>query len=154
MTEPQTPTSAPISAPEVQISRDLVRRGLIVAPLVLAVAGVAAGVHGALSAAFAMGLVLFNFLLAAWLISVTAPISLSLMMGVILGGYILRLALITLAVFAVRHTGWISIPTLGVTIIVTHLGLLVWELKYIAASLAFPGLAPNAQQWHAPGDAE
>jgi hypothetical protein len=29
------------------------------------------------------------------------------------------------------------------TIIVTHLGLLVWEMRFVAASLAFPGLKPR-----------
>ena len=32
---------------------------------------------------------------------------------------------------------------LGLTIIVTHLGLLFWELRYVSASLAFPGLKPS-----------
>ncbi|MEY4224878.1 MAG: hypothetical protein RIS33_1812, partial [Actinomycetota bacterium] len=32
---------------------------------------------------------------------------------------------------------------LGFTIIVTHLGLLVWEMRYVAASLAFPALKPR-----------
>ena len=32
---------------------------------------------------------------------------------------------------------------LGATIIVTHLGLLVWEMKYVALSLAHPGLKPS-----------
>ena len=29
------------------------------------------------------------------------------------------------------------------SIIVTHLGLLLWETKYVSASLAFPGLKPS-----------
>ena len=57
-------------------------------------------------------------------------------------GYLLRLGLIFVAVFAVKDAGWISLPALGATIIVTHLGLLVWELKYVALSLAYPGLKP------------
>ena len=43
----------------------------------------------------------------------------------------------------VKDAGWISRPALGLTIIVTHLGLLAWELKYVAASLAYPGLKPS-----------
>ena len=64
------------------------------------------------------------------------------MLGGVLFGYLFRLGLIFLAVFAVRDAGWISLPALGATIIVTHLGLLVWELKYVALSLAYPGLKP------------
>ena len=64
-----------------------------------------------------------------------------------LGGHAVRLprsasGCIFLAVFAVKDAGWISLPALGATIIVTHLGLLVWEIKYVALSLAYPGLKP------------
>ena len=71
-----------------------------------------------------------------------ASIGLYLMMGAVLFGYLIRLALIFLAVFLVRDADWISLPALGATIIVTHLGLLLWELKFVAISLAHPGLKP------------
>jgi hypothetical protein len=35
---------------------------------------------------------------------------------------------------------------LGITVIVTHLGLLFWELRYVSASLAFPGLKPASNK--------
>lgn len=137
------------AAPEVSISRDLVKRGLMITPVVVGLGAVASGADGAWSSAFALGLILLNFSIAAWLISFTARISLGLMMGAILFGYIFRLALITVAVLLVKDMSWISIPVLGVTIIVTHLGLLFWEMKYVAASLAFPGLKPDVAEWRA-----
>ncbi|MBK9969322.1 MAG: hypothetical protein IPP16_00790 [Acidimicrobiaceae bacterium] len=88
---------------------------------------------------------LVNFTLAATLVATTARISLGLMMGAVLFGYLIRLGLIFLAVFLVKDTGWISLPALGTTIIVTHLGLLIWEMKYVALSLAHPGLKPARQ---------
>jgi len=136
-------------APEVTLSKDLVKRGLIAAPVVVGVGAIAGGGSGAWSSAFALALILLNFSIAAGLISVTARISLGLMMGAILFGYIFRLALITVAVLLVRDMSWVSIPVLGVTIIVTHLGLLFWEMKYVAASLAFPGLKPDVAEWRA-----
>lgn len=129
-------------APEVKVSADLVRRGVIVAPVLIAVCAVIWGADGAWSSAYAVGIVLANFLLAGAIIAVTARISLAVMMGGILFGYLLRLGLIFVAVFSVRDAGWISLPALGTTIIVTHLGLLVWELRYVALSLAHPGLKP------------
>ena len=129
-------------APEVSVSRDIVRRGLIVAPVLVAICGVIWGVDGAWSSAYAIAIVLLNFGLAAALIAVTARISLTLMMAAILFGYLVRLGLIFLAVFLVRDAGWISLPALGTSIIVTHLGLLIWEMKYVAISLAHPGLKP------------
>ena len=127
---------------EVKVSADMVKRGLIVAPLLVGVCALIWGGDGAASAAFAIGLVLVNFMLSAVLIAYTARISLGLMMGATLFGYLIRLGLISLAVLLVRDASWISLPALGATIIVTHLGLLLWELKYVALTLAHPGLKP------------
>ncbi|MGA7756737.1 MAG: ATP synthase subunit I [Ilumatobacteraceae bacterium] len=130
-------------ATEVAVSTDMIKRGLIAAPAMMAACAVVWSLDGALSSAYGMLIVLANFALAARLIAYTAPISLGLMMGAILFGYLLRLGLIFGAVWIVRDASWISFPALGTTIIVTHLGLLVWELKYVAISLAYPGLKPT-----------
>jgi hypothetical protein len=144
MTAPASPfvTRLEGPAPEVGISKDLVKRGLIVAPVLIAVCGVIWGADGALSALFAIALVLVNFALSAGIVASTAKISLGLMMGAVLFGYLIRLGLILLAVILVKDASWISRPALGAAIIVTHLGLLAWELKYLAISLAHPGLKP------------
>jgi hypothetical protein len=131
------------AAPEVEISRDMIRRGLIVAPLLIAICGVIWGMDGVASSAYGVALVLVNFAIAAGLIAVTARISLGLMMGAILFGYLIRLGLVLLAFLLVKDASWMSRPALGITVIVTHLGLLVWELRYVAASLAYPGLKPS-----------
>ncbi|MDJ0768803.1 MAG: ATP synthase subunit I [Ilumatobacter sp.] len=127
---------------EIKLSTDMAKRGLYVAPAIIIVCGLVWGSEGAWSSAYALGLVLVNFLLSAALIAYTAKISLGLMMGATLFGYLIRLGLIMLAVLLVKDAGWISLPALGATIIVTHLGLLVWELKYVAISLAHSGLKP------------
>jgi hypothetical protein len=129
-------------APELDVSKDMSRRGIILAPAVIAVCAVIWGAAGAWSSAYGVALVLVNFLLAAGIIAAMARISLAAMLGGVLFGYLLRLALIFLAVWLVRDASWISLPALGATIIVTHLGLLVWELKYVALSLTYPGLKP------------
>ena len=129
-------------APEVSVSRDMIKRGLIIAPVLIAICGVIWGADGAWSSAYAIGLVLANFGLAALFIAIGARISLHVMMAAILFGYLVRLGLIFLAVYVVRDAEWISLPALGTAIIVTHLGLLIWELKYVAMSLAYPGLKP------------
>jgi hypothetical protein len=139
MTEPT------VDVPEVQISRDLIRRGLIVAPVIIAVCGLIWGGDGAWSAAYGIAIVLVNFALSAALIASSVRISLHWLMGATLFGYIIRLGLIFLAVWVVKDAGWISLPALGATIIVTHLGLLVWELKYVAISLAYPTFKPSSR---------
>lgn len=145
MTVPASPfvTRLDGPAPEVDISKDLIKRGLIVAPVLVAICGVIWGANGALSALFAIGLVLVNFGLSAAIVGATAKISLGLMMGAVLFGYLIRLGLILLAVVLVKDASWISRPALGSAIIVTHLGLLAWELKFLAISLAHPGLKPS-----------
>jgi ATP synthase I chain len=130
-------------APERQLSRDIVRRGLIVAPLLVAVCTAIWGWDGAIGALYGLALVLLNFVFAAALITMTARISVGLMMAAVLFGYLIRLALIFLAIYVVRDAEWISLVALGLTIIVTHLGLLFWELRYVSATLAFPGLKPT-----------
>jgi hypothetical protein len=129
-------------APEVAVSKDMIKRGLIVAPVLIGVCAVIWGSDGAWSSAYGIAIVLANFALAAGLIAAAARISVALMMGATLFGYLIRLGLIFLAVLLVKDAGWISIPALGSTIIVTHLGLLFWEMKYVALSLAHPGLKP------------
>ncbi len=130
-------------APEVGVSNDMIKRGLIVAPVLIGLCAVIWGGDGAWSSAYGVAIVLANFALAAGLIAAAARISVALMMGATLFGYLIRLGLIFLAVLLVKDAGWISLPALGSTIIVTHLGLLFWEMKYVAISLAHPGLKPT-----------
>lgn len=138
-------TAVPGGAPEVSISLDIVRRGLMVAPVLVAICGLIWKLNGVWSSMYGVALVLVNFALAAGIVALTSRISLGVLMAGVLFGYLIRLGLIFAAVFPVRHASWISLPALGATIIVTHLGLLLWELKYVAASLAHPGLKPASQ---------
>lgn len=133
-------------APEVAVSNDMIKRGLVVAPIIIAVCGVIWGANGAFSSAYAVAIVLLNFALAAVMIASAARISVGLMMAATLFGYLIRLALIFLAVWIVKDSSWISFPALGSTIIITHLGLLFWEMKYVALSLSQPGLKTDVPQ--------
>ena len=130
-------------APEQQLARDLARRAVPVAPVLVLVGALGWGLGGALSAGYGVVLVVVNFLLAAALITWAGRISLGFLMGAVLGGYILRLGLLAAAVLVVRDAGWLEPVPLGLTVVVTHLGLLVWETRYVSASLAFPVLKPR-----------
>jgi hypothetical protein len=77
------------------------------------------------------------------MVSYTAKISYALMMGATLFGYIFRLAVIAAAVFLVRNASWVELVPLCMTIVISHVGLLFWELRYVSLSLAFPGLKPK-----------
>lgn len=139
-----TPTNVAASVePEVLVVRDLVRRGLLVAPVLVLVCGAIWGVDGALSAGYGLLVVLGNFALSALIMSTAARISPTALMGAVLFGYLVRLGIILVAILVVTDASWFEPVPLGLTIIVTHLGLLFWETRYVSASLAFPGLKPN-----------
>lgn len=132
-------------AVERELAFDLIRRAIPVAPVLLVTAFLLWGVDGALSSAYGIALVLLNFLVAATMLSTAARISLGLLMGAALFGYVLRLGLIFAAVYPVKDMGWFEAWPFGLTVIVTHLGLLFWETRYVSASLAFPALKPKGQ---------
>ena len=140
-------TAKPVGeATEVEISIDMIKRGLIAAPALIAVCGVIWGANGAWSSAYAIAIVLVNFALSAAIIAVGSRISYAALLGGVLFGYLFRLALIFLAVWVVKDTSWISMPAVGVSIIVTHFELLVSQLKYVAISLAYRGLKPQSNK--------
>ncbi|HEV7525985.1 MAG TPA: ATP synthase subunit I [Acidimicrobiia bacterium] len=126
---------------EREVALDIVKRGVMVTPLVLLVAAVR-GWDGVASAAIALGIVLVNFLAAAAIMTRAAKSGPTAIGAAALGGYVLRLAVILVALVVLRHQPWIDLPTLGFVIVGTHLGLLVWEMKYVSLTLAAPGLKP------------
>ncbi len=137
---------AAAAAPPVEkiIVVDMLKRSVWLAPLVVIGATLGWGADGASSAAVAIGLVLVNLVLSALALSWAAGVSLNAIMAVALGGFAVRMGLVTLVVYLVKDEPWIDLMALGVTLLVTHLGLLFWELRYVSASLAYPGLKPAA----------
>jgi hypothetical protein len=73
-----------------------------------------------------------------------------MVMAAVLGGYLLRLIVLLGIVLALQQVGWLNIPVLVVTLAVTHLALLTWEMRYVSFSLAAPGLqrAPKHKAGH------
>lgn len=130
-------------SPAMAVGLDLARRSLWVLPVALVVCYRFWGSDGVWSALYGLVIVVANFLLAAWMLAVTGRIGAAAMGAAALFGFLLRLGLIMVAVLVVRDAAWVSLVPLGLTLIVTHLGLLFWELRHVSASLAFPGLAPR-----------
>jgi len=129
-------------AVERDIAFDMVKRGLLVSPLVVLIAGLIRGWDGAASAAIALAIVFANFLAAATVVSWAAKKSNQAAAIAATIGYVVRLAVIVLALWAFHSASWIDFPTLGITLVAAHLGLLTWEAKHISLSLAAPGLRP------------
>jgi hypothetical protein len=139
--------SAPVpDAPPVErdLAFDMVRRGLWAAPALVLLGALVWGGDGAWSALVAIALVLVNLTLSALALTWAARVSLTMIMVVALAGFAVRMGLVVLAVYLVRDEPWIDLTALAVGVLVTHLGLLFWELRYVSASLAYPGLKPGA----------
>jgi hypothetical protein len=141
-TNPTAAAEAP--AVEKELAFDMLKRSVKLTPVVIVLATIIWGLDGLASSGIAVALVLVNLLLSAIALSWAAKVSLNMIMVVAMGGFAVRMGLVTLVVFLVRDAGWIDLLALGVSILVTHLGLLFWELRYVSASLAFPGLKPGA----------
>lgn len=131
---------------EREVAFDLVRRGLWALPIVMAVGLIGWGWSGLASVSYAAGLVLANFWVSAVLLGWAAGISLGFLMGMSLGSFVLRIGAIAAAVWVVRDQAWVEPLPLGLTLIVAHLGLLLWETRFVSASMAFPGLKPAPKE--------
>ena len=133
------------AAPEREVARDMAQRAIILAPVMLGGLGAVWGWDGLFSGAYGLVLVVANLLLGAALITWSVKISPNLMYGAVLGGYFVRLAILTAAVLPVRDAAWFEVVPFAIALVVGHLVLLIWETQRVSASLAYPGLKPSAR---------
>ena len=129
-------------APESDIARHLARRAVLVAPVFLVGGLIGWGPTGLFSAALGLVVVAVNFRLGAAIITRATQISINALYGAVLGGYVARLGLMTAVVLVVKAGGWLATVPFAITLLVTHLGLLVWESRHVALTLAAPGRRP------------
>lgn len=131
-------------APVMGVAVDMARRSLWLLPVILVLSLVFWGVPGVLSTLYALAIVVVNFLLSAYTLAVTGRINAALMAGAAMFGFLVRLGIIVAAVLLVINAWWVAVVPLCITLVVTHLVLLFWEMRYISGSLAFPGVKPGA----------
>src|SRR3954465_12273033 len=132
-------------AVERELVFDIAKHGLIAAPVIIGLAAIFRGGPGAASAALAVGVVIANLALSGATLSWAARTSLNLLMIAALGGFLLRMGVVVGIIALVRHEPWVDLPVLAVTLLLTQLGLLFWETRYVSATLAYPGLKPTAE---------
>jgi hypothetical protein len=138
-------TLSPDAVPQVEreIGFDLVRRGAIVAPVIVVACGALRGWDGVISAGLAVAIVALNFAIAALIMTRAArsggPSAIAIGACV---GYLIRLGVVLGALILLHHQGWIDLPMFGIVLVATHLGLLFWEMKYLSITLGAPGRRP------------
>jgi len=143
MTATSTVLAPDTQAPEADVARDLLRRMAWVAPLFVVAGAIGWGLDGALSALTGLVIVAANFAAAAALLGWGARNGQTTLLLAVMGGYVVRLGAVLLALWGLKQLAWVEMVPLGVTLLATHLGLLIWETRYISLSLAFPGLKPG-----------
>lgn len=137
-----------VDAPAVEreLALDMVRRGLWVAPVLVLLGALGWGGDGAWSTLLAIGVVLANLTLSALSLSWAARISPAALAAAAFGGFVIRMGVVVAVIAVVRDEPWVDLTALAVGVLVTHLGLLFWELRYVSASLAYPGLRPDVKE--------
>jgi hypothetical protein len=109
-----------------------VRRVVWVAPPLIALFWALRGASGAGAAAVGVAVVAANFLLAGWLLSKSARISLTLYHAAALLGFFVRLGLIMLVMFLIAQATGIDRLAMGISAVVSYLTLLSWEAVAVA----------------------
>lgn len=132
-----------IESPALEVALDIIRRGLIATPLVMVVAAGFGGVSAAVSVFAGISIILVNFLISAYMLAWASKYSHSLIASMTVSGYFFRSSFIAATVWFVKDVELINLILLCITLVITHLGLLFWELKFVSTTMAFPGLKPK-----------
>lgn len=122
----------PAVAVESILARNMVKRVVYVAPVLIVALGLASGWIGAWSAALGVVVVVVNFLLAGTILSISAKISLSVYHAAALFGFFLRLALIVLSMLLISSFVEFDRAAFGISAIVAYVVLLSWETVAVA----------------------
>jgi hypothetical protein len=119
--------------------REMVCRGLVGGafggPVAVAAGLAAGGPDGALSAGLAVVVVLANFALHGLSLAWAASVSIPVLHAVALGGFVLRMGAILLALVLLDRTALFSPAIFGVTAVVATLALLGYEARLVARGL-------------------
>ncbi len=109
--------------------------GLAALPVSAAGGFLAGGTDGALSAAFGILVVMANFAAHGLSLAWASRISIPVLQGVALGGFVVRMGVIVVALVLLDRTAFFSPPIFGVAVVVGTLALLGYEARLVAGRL-------------------
>lgn len=129
--------------PELELVRRVLPLSVPAIALVAVIAGVVAGADAALSAGLAIILVFANFVFFAVSVAYAARISLTLLYGVALGGFLVRMAILVVLLLLLQQLAWFSIVAFIAAFVAGTVVLLSVEIKMIAGRM-------QADLWNLP----
>jgi hypothetical protein len=138
------PSSATI---ERDIAVDLAKKAALVSPIVVIALGIWRGPDAALGAFLALALVVANFLASAAILGWAARRAPHALAGVAMLSFLGRLVIITIIGAGIKQLDFVDFTVFGITLVISYLALLFWELRSISLTLAHPGLKPKPGQF-------
>lgn len=117
---------------EAILARHIVARAVYVGPVLIAIFWLTRGWDGAWSSALGVTAVIVNFLLAGWILSISARMSLAAYHAAALIGFILRLGLLTVTMLLIARFVPIDRLAFGITAVVAYLVLIGAEAVAVA----------------------
>ncbi len=120
--------------------RRAVAPGIVAAAVAFAVGTLVAGPGAGASAALGVVIVVANFAAHGWSLAWASRISIALVQGVALGGFVLRMAVVVGLLFALHALAWFSPVAFALAVVPGTIALLVFE-----ARLALGGLGGTLQ---------
>ena len=118
---------------ELQMVHRMVKRGALIGPLVVAVLWIWKGSDMGISVAVGIAMALLNLWLAGRVIGGVAENKPQLLLAGAMVAFTLGLAVLTGIALALEASGVVTFKITGVALVVTHLGLVLWE-----AARAYP----------------
>ena len=112
---------------EAKIGIATARRAVWIAPPIIAIFWLFSDGLGALSSAIGIAIVVGNFVLAGFVLSKAAAVSLKLYHAAALVGFFLRLTLIMLVMLLTAQAIEVDRLAMGISAVVSYLVLLSWE---------------------------
>lgn len=129
------------------IETGMVRQALpwaiVVVPVALVGGWLASGTDGVVSAALGCVLGAANLYASAWILERAARRGPETLMIASLGGFAVRLAVLTGIVYALSKLAFVDVAVLGVVLLCTYLALLILEAITVVRTDRALGLAPR-----------
>jgi len=111
----------------------MMKRGALVAPIVVLPLFIWAGPETGLSAAIGIVMALLNLLISGRIIGGIAENKPSLLLPAAMAAFMLGLAVLTAIAFGLQALDFVTFKVTGLVLIGSHLGLVLWE-----AATAYP----------------